>query len=129
MYVGRAYEQMVSVRDRYHKKRIMLPTPEFYVFYNGKEPFSKETVLNLSDSFLNNDTYMLEVKVKVKVININLGAKHPILESCKILKEYSIFVETVRKYQQEDKENAIERSIDECTKKGILKEYLMRKGS
>ena len=37
MYIGRAYEQLVPVRDRYRKKRVKLPKPEFYTFYNGKE--------------------------------------------------------------------------------------------
>ena len=37
MYVGRAYEQIVPARDRYRKKKVLLPKPEFYTFYNGKE--------------------------------------------------------------------------------------------
>ncbi|MEG2146943.1 MAG: hypothetical protein RRY06_10025, partial [Lachnospiraceae bacterium] len=33
MYVGRAYEQIVKVKDRYKKALVKLPTPEFYTFY------------------------------------------------------------------------------------------------
>ena len=43
---GRAYEQLVPDRGRYRKKRIALPYPEFYTFYNGKEKYIKETMVN-----------------------------------------------------------------------------------
>ena len=52
LYIGRAYEQLIAIRDRYKKKRVPLPTPEFYTFYNGKEKWDKETVLRLSDSYI-----------------------------------------------------------------------------
>ena len=51
LYAGRAYEQLVPDRGRYRKKRIALPYPEFYTFYNGKEKYIKETMLRLSDSY------------------------------------------------------------------------------
>ncbi len=41
LYIGRALEQIVPVRDRYRKKAVRLPTPEFYTFYNGKEPWAR----------------------------------------------------------------------------------------
>ena len=51
LYIGRALEQIVPVRDRYRKKAVRLPTPEFYTFYNGKEPWSREKTLYLSDTY------------------------------------------------------------------------------
>ena len=50
LYVGRAYEQLVPVEDRYKKKQVKLPKPEFYTFYNGEEAWAKEEVLKLSDA-------------------------------------------------------------------------------
>lgn len=41
--------------------------------------------------------------------------------------EYSLFIDTVRKYRHE--EDPIKKAIEECIQKGILAEYLMRKGS
>ena len=49
------------------------------------------------------------------------------MSKCDILREYSIFVETIRKYKKE--KDAIKRAIYECIEKGILSEYLKRKGS
>ena len=38
-YVSRIYEQIVPSEDRYEKKMIKIPYPEFYVFYNGIEEY------------------------------------------------------------------------------------------
>ena len=43
------------------------------------------------------------------------------------MKEYSIFVETVRKWKQIDAQNGFEKAIEECIKNDILREYLQRK--
>lgn len=50
-----------------------------------------------------------------------------ILKKCGILREYSQFVSTVRKYS--DEESAIKKAILECIDRGILADYLKRKGS
>ena len=51
LYAGRAYERFVPDRGRYRKKRIALPYPEFYTFYNGKEKYAKDSILRLSDAY------------------------------------------------------------------------------
>lgn len=128
LYIGRAYEQLVAIRDRYKRKRISLPTPEFYTFYNGKENWDKEKELRLSDA------YMIKVSqpmldLKVKMININPSEHHKILEKCQVLREYSQFIDTVTKYQHKGVEEPYKKAIQECIKKGILADYLKRKGS
>ena len=59
--------------------------------------------------------------------SINSAKSHEILDKCRILREYSLFIDTVRKYRHE--EDPIKKAIEECIQKGILTEYLMRKGS
>ena len=127
-YIGRAFEQIVPVRDRYRKKAVKLPKPEFYTFYNGKEPWAKEKILRLSDSYdLKDSNPMLELCVKV--ININPDEGHEILDKCRILREYSEFVEILRKYQMKGNPEACRHAIEECLKAGILVDYLTKKGS
>ena len=128
MYVGRAYEKIVPVRERYKKKMRKLPQPEFYTFYNGKETWGKEKILRLSDVYLlQTDDPMLELTVKV--ININHKENHEILKKCSVLKEYSEFVEIVRKHKEIGEQEYFRKAIEDCIKRGILKEYLERKGS
>ena len=126
MYLGRAYEQLVDSKARYRTTLVKIPTPEFYVFYNGEKEQPLEQVLSLSDAFMN-PAGENSVELKVKVININSDKAHELLGKCGILKEYSQFISTVRKYS--DEESAIKKAIRECMERGILSDYLKRKGS
>ena len=63
----------------------------------------------------------------VKIININRQNRHPVLENCKTMHEYSIFVETVRKWKEIDSQNGFEKAVEECIENNILREYLKRK--
>ena len=126
MYVGRAYEQLVDQRARYRDALVRIPTPEFYTFYNGVKEYPLERELFLSDAFLD-PTDKNPLEQTVKVININFQKAHDILDKCEVLKEYSQFVNTVRKYAKE--EDSIRKAIYECMEQGILADYLKRKGS
>ena len=128
LYIGRAYERLVPPRSLYKKKIVSLPTPEFYTFYNGKEKWEKEKELRLSDAYIVKDGEP-SLELKVKVINIRPEEHHEILERCQVLKEYSQFMETVQNYQISGEEEPYKKAIKECIEKGILADYLMRKGS
>jgi hypothetical protein len=128
MYVGRFYELTVDKNHRYTRKRVSLPKPEFYTFYNGLEPWGKEKTLRLSDSYkVQDENPMLEVEVKV--ININPQEGHEVLERCQVLKEYGLFVDTIRKLQAEGKPKPFKEAIRQCIQMGILSEYLKKRGS
>ena len=123
-YVVRLYERLLDAQERYARKLVPIPTPEFYVFYNGIEEYPNETELRLSDSFISK---VKEPLLELKVLNINKNKEHTILQNCKPLAEYSTFVETVRRNIEKDKEHGFEDAIKECIRNGILKEYLQRK--
>ncbi|QBE95842.1 hypothetical protein PMF13cell1_01366 [Blautia producta] len=112
----------------YRKKAVRLPTPEFYTFYNGKEPWAREKNLYLSDTYARKEEAPM-LELCVKVININPEEGHEILDRCGILREYSEFVEILRKHQQTDSSDAYKNAIEECMKAGILADYLKKKGS
>ena len=125
-YIARLYEKLQAPTDRYLRKLSKIPTPEFYVFYNGLEDYPKTTVLKLSDAFITTpEQAPLELIVQVYNINTSKGAQ--ILSRCKALDEYSLFVEEVRIQTQRDSENGFTNAVKICIEKGILKEYLQRK--
>ena len=78
-YIARIYEKITTKDEKFGRKLVKLPIPEFYVFYNGKDDYPTESVMKLSDAFmqldgelrnqLENANYPLEISVKV--ININ----------------------------------------------------------
>lgn len=46
-------------------------------------------------------------------------------DACKTLKEYALFTDRVRKHAEElEMEQAVDLSIEECIREGILKEFL-----
>ncbi|MGN0466438.1 MAG: hypothetical protein ACI4F9_08870 [Lachnospiraceae bacterium] len=128
MYAGRAYEQLVDENVKYKTTLVKIPTPEFYVFYNGVKNAPIEQELLLSDAFFDSEGKET-MELKVKVLNINSNKAHKILEKCRVLKEYSIFIDKVREYQKKGSKAAIKDAINDCIENGILVEYLKRKGS
>jgi len=132
MYIGRVYEKIVKDKNIYAKKDILIPRPEFFVLYNGTDPFPDQKVYRLSEAFEKLQDLGLEEKelpaleLVVKVININEGRNKDIAARCKKLSEYSVFVDRAREYTIElgDKEEGIEKAIKYCEKHGILREFL-----
>lgn len=129
-YVSRVYEQMLDSRKRFARKPQMLPTPEFYVFYNGKSNYPKEKTLKLSDSFLEKEKLknsQPSLEIIVKVVNINVEVYSDILAKCKPLSEYSSFVDIVRKYSVTGDGESFSLAIQKAIDAGILSDYLVRR--
>ena len=125
-YVSRLYEQIQNPRDRYSRKLKQIPTPEFYVFYNGEEKYPAKAELKLSDAFTVKSAKP-SLELLVKVMNINYNKDNELLEKCKPLQEYTLFVEAVRRHIRLDRENGFKDAIKECIQNGILRKYLERK--
>ena len=125
-YAARLYERIQNPRDRYLRRLKKIPTPEFYVFYNGEEDYPESATLRLSDAFITApEKPSLELIVSVTNINYNKGSE--ILHTCKPLKEYTLFVDAVRRHTKFDNENGFRNAIKECIRNDILREYLQRK--
>ncbi|PIE99141.1 MAG: hypothetical protein CR988_00075 [Treponema sp.] len=125
-YVARLYEKTQEPKNRYLRKPVKIPTPEFYVFYNGEADYPAEKTLKLSDAFLDKNKD-ITLELAVKVFNINKDKNNPLLKKCKRLDEYSTFIEEARRLHKIDPEHGFETAIKECISKGILKDYLKRK--
>ena len=137
-YIARIYEKITTKDEKFGRKLVKLPVPEFYVFYNGKDDYPTESVMKLSDAFmqlgdselknqLENANYPLEISVKV--ININVDKENPILKRCEALKEYSEFIEQVRSNIENNVSEPFTNAIKEAIKKGFLSDYLNRKST
>ena len=148
-YVSEHFLKLVPRTLTYRQELIKIPTPRFFVFYNGTSPAKDKTVYNLSDMF-GNPTDNPSLELSVTAYNINEGHNNALLDACKTLKGYSIFVAKVRKYRQEaedkynnenpvplrnlvDKEeilkvlisSAVSKAIDECIQENVLKDFFL----
>ena len=138
-YIARIYEKITTKDEKFGRKLVKLPVPEFYVFYNGKDDYPTESVMKLSDAFMQIDDYsklknQLEnanypLEISVKVININVDKENPILKRCEALKEYSEFIEQVRFNIENAVPEPFTTAIKEAIKKGFLSDYLNRKST
>ncbi len=125
-YTARLYECIQNPRDRYLRRLKKIPTPEFYVFYNGEEDYPESATLRLSDAFMTMPEKP-SLELIVSVTNINYNKDNEILHTCKPLKEYTLFVDAVRRHTKLDSENGFRNAIKECIQNDILREYLQRK--
>lgn len=125
-YVSRLYEKLFESKEKYARRLLRIPTPEFYIFYNGKAAFCCETTRKLSDAFIDRNEYP-NLELIVKVVNINRQQEHPLLALCKPMREYSMFVQAVREWREKDPVSGFQKAIEECIENDILREYLGRK--
>ena len=85
-YISRLYETLFESKEKYSRKLLKIPVPEFYVFYNGEEPYPSDKTLKLSEAFIERGTET-NLELTVKVININRKNRHPVLENCRTMQE------------------------------------------
>ena len=131
-YVAKLLKKITQEDDLYASKPVKIPTPKFYVFYNGTEPLPDEKIYRLSEQF-EKQTVTPDIELTVTVLNINEGNNPKLMDACNTLKSYSIFVSLVRKYIKEipkdidDKEeeikSAINHAIQDCIDQDILKAF------
>ena len=128
LYVSRQYQAIVREESLYSRKQIRLPTPHFVVFYNGSQRQPERWEQRLSDAYHSREKEP-ELELKVTVLNINQGNNESLKEQCETLKQYMQYVERIRKYADSrgvSLQEAVERSISECIREGILADFLAR---
>ena len=125
-YVSDSYSKMTKDCNLYGSRRIMLPSPRFLIFYNGREERPEREILELAEAFEIQEQEPW-LNLKAVLLNINLGYNNDIVDACKTLSDYVIYTSRVRQYAERmDIEEAVERAITECIAEGILADFLTR---
>ena len=84
LYLADLYADLTKNENLYGRKKVMLPPPQFIIFYNGEEKQPDRRILRLSDLYeVEEEEYKLELE-------------------------------------------AVERTITECIREGILEEFLRK---
>ncbi len=129
LYISAEYQKLVDDKSLYSSRLQKIPAPNFIVFYNGTEKKEERWENYLSESY---ETRMGDPNLELKVItlNINEGYNKELMEQCRILREYAQYVAKVREYAKEmELDAAVEQTIKECIREGILAEFLRRNKS
>lgn len=128
MYFGNLYDSYIERRglNIYGSKLVKIPTPQYYVLYNGKDEASAISELRLSDAYVK-ESPEGKFEWTATFVNLNKGKNDALLKKCKPLAEYMFLINRIR--ENEEKGMRIEEAVDEavqyCINKNVLKEFLV----
>ncbi|MCM1046849.1 MAG: hypothetical protein NC433_00290 [Clostridiales bacterium] len=129
IYLAVEYEKLIEQTEvsLYGAKKLMLPTPQCVVFYNGEKEIPEEQVMFLSDLYENKER-KADLELRVRLLNINHGHNTELMNKCRVLDEYAKFVDIARAYIAEGSERneALSMAIDYCIDHNILSEFLRK---
>lgn len=103
-------------------KLIKIPSPRFFVLYNGREPAAEAKFLSLADA-LGDEQWL---KIKVEFLNINEGQNAERIARSRHLMQYCVFVNRVERDRRAgvSLQKAIEDAVHYCVEHDIMTEYL-----
>ena len=135
-YFSDLYKSMYYSEKIFYSTPLSILTPRFIVFYNGGEDVPDRYEIRLSDLFVCKDGSEPDVEVVAHVYNINVGHNEELAKRCRKLREYSIFVDRIRKALNECGNDAnlvpkdeVLKVIRNCVKEDILADILGKEAS
>jgi predicted transposase/invertase (TIGR01784 family) len=128
-YFADMYKEYISEAFRassvlYSEKLVHLPTPRYFVLYNGIREMQDDLDLKLSDAYDNKG----DIEVIAHMLNINKGHNKTLLEACRPLKDYAELIDRIRgqKAQGCTNEEAVSTAMNSCIEDGVLEEFLRK---
>ena len=128
MYFGNMYNRYIEENklNIYGKKLIKIPTPKYIVLYNGTQDAPAVEKLKLSDAFINSNNGG-EFEWTATVYNINPNMNDDLLNKCKALKDYMIFINRIRSnLKKHHIEEAVEEAVKSCIEDGVMAVLLLK---
>ncbi|MBP3458785.1 MAG: hypothetical protein J6K58_06220 [Lachnospiraceae bacterium] len=148
IYFAKRYESYIETHklNIYGTKRILLPMPQYVVFYNGTENLENNAEYmeyRLTDSFINTNIFENKdehtakdrtvkhessLECVTKVYNINFGSNAELMQECRTLYEYSYFMNQIMKNCSKEisLEKCIDMAVQHCINQGILRDFLLK---
>ena len=127
-YSTDTYTKLIDTDRLYSSTQIKLPTPVFYVFYTGNEPWNVKS-LSLADSFIEAPPEN-SLNLVVKLINLRYNKDNEILNRSKTLLGYSKLVTYVKNNLSSGAslENFIRLAVQRCIEEGHIVDFLKKHG-
>lgn len=129
IYLARQYEGLIAKEQEniYGSRLIVIPTPEFVIFYNGTKEQPDQMNLYLSDAFTEGrGSGCLECTAQM--LNINRGHNQELMEKCRRLWEYAEFIAEVNDNLSKgySLKRAINTAINSCIERDVLGDVLLK---
>ena len=118
------FSWFVDASKIYGKKMVKIPTPQFYVLYNGNEPLKQKT-LRLSEAFKITPTGP-SMELEVNIIDVNHESGGEILGKSRSLGGYAYLVAATRGFMDDGltRDEAIQKAVQKCIGEDILADFL-----
>ena len=129
IYFGWLYSAYTMGKDKniYGRKLIKIPTPQYYVLYNGKEDAPARFEQRLSDAFAKGSP---EGKFEwtATCINLNRGMNDDLLDQCRPLGEYMYLINCIRDNEAAGMKlpEAVDAAVVHCIERGIMRDFLVK---
>lgn len=124
LYSAEEYAKWINrnKKDLFGEQLVQIPAPKCFELYNGKMNEPDRFEKHLSEAFMHPAP---RYEWTVYVININAGHSKAIMDKCRPLKAYSVFVQKVRENLAAEMglTEAIERAVDYCIGQDLLAGY------
>ena len=124
-YVNRTLENLAGREVLYGRNLVKFPAPEFYVFYVGREAWSRKT-LRLSESFLV-EPKENSLELVVNLINLSYTETSEILQRSPSLLGYSKLLYHIQEELSAnggDLKQAIDTAVKACMDEGLIADFL-----
>ncbi len=126
IYFGILYQNYLVANEMNltSSSRVMIPTPNFYVFYHGGANQPERWKMKLSDSFLSKDDSG-DYQWTATIINLHPNHNAALNKSCVPMYHYVKFVSmiTANKKAKLGTRDAIEKAVDEAIKENLLEGF------
>ena len=124
-YVDELYKRYTSTSHKkiYGDDLIKIPTPAFYVFYDGNDTSFEQQTLKLSDAF---ETQSDKLELTVHVYNLADGMNEDLKKKCQPINEYSTFSNAYKYFRRHGMEidPAVDAAIHYCLERNVMTDYL-----
>lgn len=127
LYFSRLYQRYADDSRIYGSRLLKIPSPRFFVFYNGAREQEDRVTLRLSEMF-EVEIPPGEFEWTATMLNINGGRNKDLMERCKDLQDYSTYVKIVEesKKKHADVKEAVCAAVDEAIRLNLLGGYFRK---
>lgn len=126
IYLAKQYDRYIDSNDiwLYGSRLKKLPAPRCVVFYNGDTDKPEVETMDLADAF-GEKGELSSLNLKVTVYNINYPRNMELLQKCRALHDYSVFVDMVKRGRRDglSLEQAVDSAVDKAATDKLLGGY------
>ena len=112
-YISDLYSGMIDKNKLYGSRKILIPPPEFVIFYNGIQDQPDRRILRLSDLYSIRDQHC-KLELEAVMLNINLGHNPALMNACTMLHQIRrVYRPGSSVHKNMSLEDAVEHAITE----------------